>query len=113
MEDLSKSSEMTKVAVMVSMLPEEIYEAIIPMIQETRCGYKHVKEKVVGTVSSKNARMELKSLDVGIMERRQREEEQQEPPEGRLRPETDSCTSSAGELDLEPGEGNFAREPLA
>ena len=28
----------------MSMLPEEVYDAVIPLIQETKCEYKDVKE---------------------------------------------------------------------
>ena len=68
-EDLRKGSEMMKVAVMVSMLPEEVYDSVIPLIQATQCTYTEVKEKVIGTVTGKIARMEFKSLGVGMAER--------------------------------------------
>jgi len=65
-EDVQGLSERGRTAILASMLPDEIYEVVIQNVEKGETSYQEMKDKVISMVTSRIAREEFKSMEVGL-----------------------------------------------
>ena len=65
-DDVKDISDRGRTAILASMLPDEIYEVVIQNVEKGEYTYQATKEKVISMVTSRIARDEYKTMEIGL-----------------------------------------------